>query len=228
MTQPNIIVTRNDLERLEELLSSAAAKGLPGVDSLWQELERAEVVSAKDVPPGVVTMNSTVQFVEEGTGKTHEMTLVYPHEIDGTPGKVSILAPVGSALLGLSEGQTIEWSRPGGGTIKLRVVRVLYQPEASASSAQASGLGGFPASRPSPAPFPQAVVPNPTVARAPASLPGAVTRQGAALISDACPASPRHGRAGHDRRPGEKRAPCQQVLTSTSPYTSSPRWARAA
>ncbi|NLO79060.1 MAG: nucleoside diphosphate kinase regulator [Xanthomonadaceae bacterium] len=137
VTQPNIIVTRNDLERLEELLSSAAAKGLPGVDSLWQELERAEVVSAKDVPPGVVTMNSTVQFVEEGTGKTHEMTLVYPHEIDGTPGKVSILAPVGSALLGLSEGQTIEWSRPGGGTIKLRVVRVLYQPEASASSAQA-------------------------------------------------------------------------------------------
>lgn len=137
MTQPNIIVTNNDLERLEQLLSSAAAKELPGVDSLWRELERAEVVSARAVPPGVVTMNSTVQFVEEGTGKSHEMTLVYPQEIDGTPGKVSILAPVGSALLGLSEGQDIEWSRPGGGTIRLRVERVIYQPEASTVNAQA-------------------------------------------------------------------------------------------
>jgi regulator of nucleoside diphosphate kinase len=81
-------------------------------------------------------MHSTVQFVEEDTGKTHEMTLVYPQDIDGTPGKVSILAPVGSALLGLSEGQEIEWSRPGGGVIRLRVERVTYQPEASGASAR--------------------------------------------------------------------------------------------
>lgn len=134
VTQPNIIVTSSDLERLEYLLSNTAAGDLPGVDSLWKELERAEVVSPADVPAGVVTMNSTVQFVEEGSGKVHEMTLVYPQDIDGTPGKVSILAPVGSALLGLSEGQTIEWSRPGGGIIRLRVDRVIYQPEASGSN----------------------------------------------------------------------------------------------
>ncbi|HEX5513354.1 MAG TPA: nucleoside diphosphate kinase regulator [Gammaproteobacteria bacterium] len=136
MTQPNIIVTSNDLERLEQLLSKSPAKDLPGVDSLWRELERAEVVSPDQVPPGVVTMHSTVQFVEEDTRKTHEMTLVYPQDIDGTPGKVSILAPVGSALLGLSEGQEIEWSRPGGGVIRLRVERVTYQPEASGASAR--------------------------------------------------------------------------------------------
>lgn len=132
MTQPNIIVTNNDLVRLEQLLSSSAAKNLPGVDNLWQELERAEVVSDQAIAPGVVTMHSTVHFIEESTGKSHEMTLVYPHEMDGSPGKISILAPVGSALLGLSEGQEIEWTRPGGGAIRLRVVRVIYQPESSA------------------------------------------------------------------------------------------------
>lgn len=130
MVQPNIIVTSSDLVRLEQLLSSPAAKSQPGIDNLWRELERAEIVAPADVPPGVVTMNSTVRFVEEATGKNHEMTLVYPREIDGTPGKVSVLAPVGSALLGLSEGQEIEWTRPGGGSIRLRVTSVTYQPEA--------------------------------------------------------------------------------------------------
>lgn len=130
MAQPNIIVTSSDLARLEQLLASPSAKGQPGIDNLGRELERAEVVAPTDVPPGVVTMNSTVRFIEEATGKTHEMTLVYPREIDGAPGKVSILAPVGSALLGLSEGQQIEWSRPGGGSIRLRVTSVVYQPEA--------------------------------------------------------------------------------------------------
>ena len=128
-TQPNIVVTSRDLQRLEHLLDQF--EDLPGVDSLMRELERAEVVEPENVPAGVVTMNSTVRFIEEGSRRTHEMTLVYPHDIDGTPGKVSVLAPVGSALLGLSEGQDIEWSRPGGGTIRLRVDKVLYQPEAS-------------------------------------------------------------------------------------------------
>lgn len=131
-TKPNIVVTSTDLERLEHLLTNTPAKNLPGVDSLMAELERADVVESSEIPKGVVTMNSTVRFVEEGSGKAHELTLVYPHEIDGTStDKVSILAPVGSALLGLAEGQVIEWSRPGGGVIRLRVVEVVYQPEAA-------------------------------------------------------------------------------------------------
>ena len=130
-TQPSIIVTSRDLERLEQLLSRPASQQIPGIDSLWKELERAEVVEPESVPPSVVTMNSTVRFIEEASGKSHEMTLVYPHDMDGTPGKVSVLAPVGSALLGLSEGQQIEWPRPGGGTIKVRVDKIVYQPEAS-------------------------------------------------------------------------------------------------
>jgi regulator of nucleoside diphosphate kinase len=127
---PNITVTSRDLERLEHLLTNTPAKNLPGVDSLMHELERADVAEPSQIPKGLVTMNSTVRFVEEGSGKTHQLTLVYPHEIDGASDKVSILAPVGSALLGLSEGQVIEWSRPGGGVIRLRVVEVVYQPEA--------------------------------------------------------------------------------------------------
>ncbi len=129
-TQPKITVTSLDLERLDRLLNDPAYGDLPGVDALWQELERADVVEPTEVPPNVVTMNSTVRFVEEGTGKEYEMTLVYPRDADGTPTKVSILAPVGAALLGLSEGQSIEWTRPGGGVIRLRVLKVVYQPEA--------------------------------------------------------------------------------------------------
>ena len=59
------------------------------------------------------------------------MTLVYPHDADGTPGKVSILAPVGSALLGLRTGQAIDWPMPGGNSTRLRVLEIRYQPEAA-------------------------------------------------------------------------------------------------
>jgi len=130
-TQPKIMVTSQDMERIDRLLAEPAFSELPGIDALWQELERAEVVAPTEIPPGVVTMNSTVRFVEESTGKEYEMTLVYPRDVDGSPSKVSILAPVGAALLGLAEGQSIEWSRPGGGSIKLRVLQVIYQPEAA-------------------------------------------------------------------------------------------------
>lgn len=128
-TQPAIIITRRDAERIESLLERAAAQASPGVERLQDELLRAQVVAPDEVPGDVVTMNSTVRFRIEGTSKEFSLKLVYPHDADGTAEKVSILAPIGSALLGLREGQAIDWPMPGGTTAKVRILEVVDQPE---------------------------------------------------------------------------------------------------
>jgi regulator of nucleoside diphosphate kinase len=74
-------------------------------------------------------MNSTVNFVVESTGEEFTLTLVYPKNIDSIGDKISILAPVGSALLGLSQGDQIEWPKPGGGLVTVTIKEVTYQPE---------------------------------------------------------------------------------------------------
>jgi regulator of nucleoside diphosphate kinase len=127
--QPPIIITRVDLQRLERLLDSLEEYG-PGAEALEQELARAQVVGHDEVPAGVVTMNSRVHCREEASGKDYHLTLVYPQDAGGE-GHVSILAPVGSALLGLSVGQHIDWPAPGGKQLKLTLLAVEYQPEAA-------------------------------------------------------------------------------------------------
>lgn len=129
MDQTPIIVTERDYERIDALLTGVV-KELPGIQALRDELQRAEVVLPDEIPPDVVTMNSRVRFENIATGKQAELTLVYPQDVDGNPDKVSILAPVGSALLGLSVGQTIEWQMSGGSILKLKVLEVRDQPEA--------------------------------------------------------------------------------------------------
>lgn len=129
--QPTITVSTRDLDRLERLLENPSFKNLPVSAALRNELDRAEVFEPEDIPPGVITMNSTARFVDEDTGEEYELTLVYPGDTDSASGKISILAPVGSALLGLSVGQTIEWPVPSGRTARLRVLGVTYQPEAA-------------------------------------------------------------------------------------------------
>lgn len=126
---PNITVSTLDLARLSHLLDSLPADLQPGLDSLRLELERASVVAPEDIPPTVVTMNSTIRFAIEPTGKEFELTLAYPEDVQGQPGRISVLAPVGSALLGLAVGQQIQWSVPGGKTVQVRVLEVSYQPE---------------------------------------------------------------------------------------------------
>jgi regulator of nucleoside diphosphate kinase len=74
-------------------------------------------------------MNSTVRFRVLSTDQTFEMTLVYPRDADGSGSRISVLAPVGSALLGLSQGDEIEWPKPGGGVLQVRIEEVTYQPE---------------------------------------------------------------------------------------------------
>ena len=129
-TQPSIILTRLDVQRLEQLIESLE-ETTPGLEALQAELDRAEqVVSHEDVPAGVVTMDSKVHCREEVSGKDYHLKLVYPKDA-GAEDTVSILAPIGSALLGLQVGQHIDWPAPGGKTLKLTLLAVAYQPEAA-------------------------------------------------------------------------------------------------
>ncbi|MGE8395006.1 nucleoside diphosphate kinase regulator [Pseudomonas sp. BIGb0427] len=132
-THPSIIVTRLDVQRLERLIDSLDEKtqDSPGVLALQDELDRAEQVGHEEVPAGVVTMNSRVHCREEASGKDYHLTLVYPKDANADEGKISILAPIGSALLGLSVGEQIDWPAPGGKTLKLKLLEVEYQPEAA-------------------------------------------------------------------------------------------------
>lgn len=126
---PPLIVSRFDLVRLERLLERVGAGG--NLDLLRAELERAEVVEPKDVPPDVVTMNSRVRVADEATGEESELQLVFPAAADVVRGAVSVLAPIGSALLGLRVGSRIEWPVPEGRARRIRVLSVSYQPEAA-------------------------------------------------------------------------------------------------
>lgn len=128
---PNITVSSLDLARLNHLLDALPADAQPELDNLRLELERAAVVAPEDIPASVATMNSTIRFMIEPTGKTFELVLSYPEDVRGKPDRISVLAPVGSALLGLAVGQQIEWPVPGGKTIQVRVLDISYQPERS-------------------------------------------------------------------------------------------------
>jgi regulator of nucleoside diphosphate kinase len=121
---PSIIVSRRDADRLEALLDAPQWHDHPGADALATELARAEVVDDEAMPADVVGMGSRVECIDEASGERHAISLVYPHEADVDAGRISILAPVGSALLGLSPGQSIDWTLPGGRVLKLRVLGV--------------------------------------------------------------------------------------------------------
>jgi regulator of nucleoside diphosphate kinase len=128
MNEPSITVTERDFERLQKLLEAESNRALPGIDMLVNELDRATVVKSEEIGPDVVTMNSTVRFVDEGSNRAYELKLVYPRQA-GEAGSVSVLAPVGSALLGLAVGKKIRWQVPGGRDLRLRVVTVINPPE---------------------------------------------------------------------------------------------------
>ena len=127
--RPKIIISSLDAERLDRLIASLPGDAFPGKEELEFELNRADVVEPEDMPPDVVTMNSTVRFRVASTEQEFTLTLVYPRDLDSSTGKISILAPVGGALLGLSQGDEIEWPKPGGGVLRVRIEEVTYQPE---------------------------------------------------------------------------------------------------
>ncbi|MDQ9169665.1 nucleoside diphosphate kinase regulator [Oxalobacteraceae bacterium R-40] len=127
--KPNIILSSLDLERIEQLLESLPDSQYSMHASLLEEISRAEVMEPKDIPPTVATMNSTLRFVVEPSSMEVCATLVYPRDANGDQGKISVLAPIGTALLGLSVGECIEWMGPNGDRISVQLKEILYQPE---------------------------------------------------------------------------------------------------
>ena len=101
---------------------------------LRAELEGAIVVPPETVPHDVVRMNSRIRYLDESTGQRNEIEIVYPSHADPSAGRISVLAPVGSALIGLSVGQQIDWDFPNGQSIRLRVEGVLAQQESLAAA----------------------------------------------------------------------------------------------
>lgn len=129
-SKPPIVISSLDLNRIEALLERMSPAQAQGHAALRDELDRAEVREPKDMPADVVTMNSRVTAEDESNGERLELTLVYPAAA-GEAGHVSVLAPVGSALLGLAKGQHIDWPMPDGKRRRLHVIEVAYQPEAA-------------------------------------------------------------------------------------------------
>lgn len=126
----DIVITAVDRDRLRELIrASRDARDRDATQALADELDRAQIVPPERIAGNVVTMNSRIVFEDESTGERHEVSLVYPEESDPAQGRLSVLAPVGTALLGLSAGQTIDWPLPLGELKRYRVVKIVYQPE---------------------------------------------------------------------------------------------------
>lgn len=122
---PEVLVAEEDFNRLSTLIEKQGDSDI--VDGLDDELSRATLVPLADMPDHVVTMNSSVRFKNEDSGHEQELTLVYPHEVGTGEGKISILAPAGSALLGLAVGDSIEWPIRGRNNIHLKIINVTRQ-----------------------------------------------------------------------------------------------------
>jgi regulator of nucleoside diphosphate kinase len=140
MPTRSIHVTADDMQRLRNILNARArtsARDHAHLESLWDELDRAIVVHAEETPADVVTMRTRVRIRDAGSGQQADYTLVYPWEADLASNRVSVLAPLGTALLGYREGDQIEWRMPGG-VRRLRVEKILHQPAATQREAHAA------------------------------------------------------------------------------------------
>lgn len=128
MTARKIYITRHDLERLRALINASGGQEAPYLEKLEKELGQATVVEPREVPGDVVTMNSIVRVRDIDTGEERTMILVFPDKA-GVQGKaVSILSPMGIALIGYREGDILSWDLPTG-TVKIQIEEIIYQPE---------------------------------------------------------------------------------------------------
>ena len=131
--QTPISLTAQDYNRLKVLLADLTrqSRGMQvGVVTLEEILDSARVVDPDKVPHNVVTMNSRVLFQDVRTGEQGTVTVVYPADVDPTRGRISVLSPVGAALLGEPEGSEVELPLPHGRLRRILISNVLYQPEA--------------------------------------------------------------------------------------------------
>ncbi|HOE26219.1 MAG: nucleoside diphosphate kinase regulator [Candidatus Aureabacteria bacterium] len=133
MATRKLCVTRFDKSRLEELIAVAKEFGdqtRKDLELLAGELERAEAVVSKNVPADVVTMNSKVVLRDLDTSEEMTYMLVFPSDADIEEGAISVLAPVGTAILGYAKGDVVEWPVPSG-LRRIRIEKIVYQPEAA-------------------------------------------------------------------------------------------------
>jgi regulator of nucleoside diphosphate kinase len=133
MEPRDIYITKFDLARLRELVEvglSFKERDREYLESLQTELDRAHIVDPAAIPHDVVTMNSRVRLKDRETGEETIFTLVFPSDADIEANKISILAPIGTAILGYRAGDLVEWPVPAG-MKRLRIEAVLYQPEAA-------------------------------------------------------------------------------------------------
>jgi len=131
-----IVITERDLTRLQQLIDSARLQWRDQtlLDRLEGELSRAKVVSGKQVSADVVTMNSRVRVTDLDTGKEATYQVVFPRDANASKNMISVLAPIGTALLGFKVGSEIEWETPGG-LRRLRIDAIEYQPESAGVAA---------------------------------------------------------------------------------------------
>lgn len=132
-SKTSIYITEPDYERLSGLIETTRERhGLDKeyLSNLEAELERAQIVDPKEIPADVITMRSKVRLKDLVSGEANTYSLVFPTEANFTEGKISILAPIGTAILGYKRGDTIEWPVPSG-VRRLKVDEILYQPEAA-------------------------------------------------------------------------------------------------
>jgi len=133
MKPREIFITKFDKERLEELISVVDEFGKEDHQDLFdlkKELSRAKLISSEKIPSDVVTMNSKVALSDIDTSEEMTYTIVFPKDANIDEGKISVLAPMGTAMLGYRVGDIIEWQVPAGKR-RIKIEKILYQPEAS-------------------------------------------------------------------------------------------------
>lgn len=135
MNRKKIYFTEKDFEVLSQLTERFAGRSNTGF--LEGELDRAEVVPDQDIPAQVVTLHSRARVLDEDLRTEREVTIVPPEEAK-QEGYVSVLAPLGAAIIGVPEEETIEWPMQGGKSKRFRVTKVLFQPEADAREKMAA------------------------------------------------------------------------------------------
>lgn len=124
MNLPPITLTTTDSERLRNLADAATGKFPRTAEFLSREVDRANLIDTTETNPSLVKMGSEIVYRDDDTGKTRFVTLVYPDEADLDSGKISVLTPIGAALIGLSVNQSIEFETPTGATRSLTVMSV--------------------------------------------------------------------------------------------------------
>lgn len=137
MKGKSIVITESDYARLQRLIESSRRfrrRDAQHLDALEQELERATIARAEEVPDDLVTMNSRVRVEDLDSGHMYAYQIVFPKDADLAKNRISVLAPIGTALLGYGAGTTVEWQVPSG-MRRLRILDVEYQPEAAGVAA---------------------------------------------------------------------------------------------